>query len=246
MSRRETERRAAAARRRRWIWTGAGSLAAIVVAVIAVLVVRAMTTPAPPPPVRTAPLSSLGALQPAPSPGPLSAEKVPIPQVATLAPAGATGQTVDGISCGSTEQLAYHVHTHLTIFVDGQQRQIPAGVGIVNPQTTGTGNSAFVSGGTCLYWLHVHAGDGIIHIESPVQRSYTLGEFFDIWHQPLSSSQVGPATGPVTVLYNSGSGWAVYQGDPRNAPLGNHIQIQLEVGTPLLQPQTINWSNTGL
>jgi hypothetical protein len=40
-----------------------------------------------------------------------------------------------------------------------------------------------------------HANDGIIHIESPVQRTYTLGQFFDVWQQPLSPTRVGPAPG---------------------------------------------------
>ncbi len=44
---------------------------------------------------------------------------------------------------------------------------------------------------TCLYPLHVHDGEpNIIHIESPIQKTYTLGNFFDIWGQPLSATQV--------------------------------------------------------
>jgi hypothetical protein len=29
-------------------------------------------------------------------------------------------------------------------------------------------------------------------------------------------------------------------------PLGSHENLQLEVGTPLVTPETINWSITGL
>src|SRR5581483_12030445 len=29
--------------------------------------------------------------------------------------------------------------------------------------------------------LHTHEPDGIIHVESPVNRKFTLGEFFDVW-----------------------------------------------------------------
>ena len=47
------------------------------------------------------------------------------------------------------------------------------------------------AGGQCIYWLHTHAPDGVIHIESPTQRIYTLGNFFDEWRQPLSANQVG-------------------------------------------------------
>jgi hypothetical protein len=31
------------------------------------------------------------------------------------------------------------------------------------------------------YWLHTHAADGIIHVESLVQRTYMLGNFFNVW-----------------------------------------------------------------
>ena len=100
----------------------------------------------------------------------------------------------------------------------------------------------FIDSGSCFYWLHTHAADGIIHIESPVQRTFTLGDFFDEWGQPLSASQVGPAKGPVTAIVNG----RVWQGNPRNVPLGSHENLQLEVGTPRLAPETINWSITGL
>src|SRR6185437_6710382 len=77
----------------------------------------------------------------------------------------ASGQPVDGISCLNGEQVAYHIHIHLAVFVNGHPRQIPAGVGIVPPrqvQTTPVG--AFINNGACFYWLHTHAADGIIHV----------------------------------------------------------------------------------
>ena len=48
----------------------------------------------------------------------------------------------------------------------------------------------------CFYWMHVHAQDGIIHIESPTPKTYELGQFFDIWGLPLSSTQIGPTRAP--------------------------------------------------
>ena len=44
--------------------------------------------------------------------------------LATLANA-ATGQTVDGVQCQAGEQLVEHVHTHLTIFVNGAAQGHP-------------------------------------------------------------------------------------------------------------------------
>ena len=87
-------------------------------------------------------------------------------------------------------------------------------------------------------WLHTHAADGIVHIESPTPRTYTLGEFFDVWGQPLDRSRVGPARGAVTALFNG----RVFTGDPRQIPLLAHSQIELEVGRPLVAPHQITFS----
>ena len=136
----------------------------------------------------------------------------------TAAPlTAATGQPVSGIQCQTSEQLVYHIHAHLAIFADGQPRTVPAGIGIP---------------GQCIYWLHTHDTDGIIHIESPDQRTYTLGNFFDVWGQTLSPTAVGPARGTVTALYNG----RLFRGNPRDIPLTRHAQIQLEVGRPLVAP----------
>ena len=191
-----------------------------------------------------APLSTLGSLLAAPAPGATGPENVPIPAAPALAatsPATA-GQAIDGIGCDTSEQTLFHIHTHLTIFVNGQQRQVPAGIGIPGAVATQTPQGPFIDSGTCFYWLHTHAADGIIHIESPVKRTYTLGEFFDEWEQPLSSSQAGPAHGKVTVIVNG----QVFKGNPREVPLGSHENLQLEVGSPLVAPETINWAGTGL
>ncbi|HWE70521.1 MAG TPA: hypothetical protein VG205_09170 [Acidimicrobiales bacterium] len=156
-----------------------------------------------------------------------------------LAPAGDTDLTtaVDGISCSSTEQLVFHIHAHLAVYVNGAPKLLPPGVGIGPPlqfQTTSTG--PFVDGGSCFSWLHTHDSSGIIHIESPIQRVYTLGNFFDIWGQPLSATQVGPAAGAVTATVNG----TPFTGSPRDIPLNAHNVIQLDVGstTPAPQPYT--------
>ncbi|MDA8318987.1 MAG: hypothetical protein M0030_04105 [Actinomycetota bacterium] len=191
------------------------------------------------PALKLAALSTLGTLRPAPAAGSAGPEGVPVPAAPPLAgtAAAATGQDVDGISCQASEQVIFHIHAHLTIVVNGSQRQIPAGIGIPGAQATSTAQGPYIGSGTCFYWLHTHAADGIIHIESPVQRTYTLGDFFDEWGQPLSTTRVGPATGHVTALYDG----KVYRGNPRNIPLNAHAQIQLEVGTPLVAQQTITF-----
>jgi hypothetical protein len=187
------------------------------------------------------PLSALGHLQPAPAPGRLGPELAPIPNAPLLAaPASAATpkKSVNGIKCQGMERMVFHIHVHLVVFVDGKQRIVPYGIGIGPPLSGENSKSgSFVTQGSCFSWIHTHAADGIIHLEGPTQRTYTLGDFFDIWGQPLNANQVGPVHGHVTALFN-GKYW---DGDPRKIPLLKHAQIQLEVGKPLIAPVTIKF-----
>lgn len=237
-----------AKRRQRRIWL-AGIGGVIVVAGAATgIAIAASGSHGSPPPSRTSAstpklhlgsLSSLGTLSPAPSQGPVGPEGVSIPPAAPLAGVSPSlrGQTVDGISCNTSEQLVYHIHAHLTIFINGVQRAVPAGIGIPGAVFTNTPQGKFVGNGTCFYWLHTHAASGVIHIESPVHRIYTLGDFFDEWGQPLGPDQVGPDKGHVVALYNG----QLYLGNPRDIPLNPHAQIQLEIGKPLIAPVSITF-----
>jgi hypothetical protein len=239
--------RTAAKRRKRLVMFGGAGAGAVAIAAVAAIGLggttsaRTVTQHASAPRLALSSLASLGVLKsPAPSgsPGP---EGVPIPNGPTLAGTSsmATGSPVDGAQCLGTEQLLFHIHAHLTLFVSGAARQLPYGIGITAGQVQNTPEGGFVGGGNCYYWLHTHAADGIIHIESPVQRTFTLGNLFDIWGQPLSTRQVGPATGRVTAIYNG----KLYDGDPRNIPLASHAQIQLEVGAPLVAPVAVAFPN---
>lgn len=170
-------------------------------------------------------------------------EGVPLEQGPQLAPASTTQTgTVDGITCGATEQLAYHIHSHLAVFNNGTLYQLPAGVGIPGSHAQQTNQGPVAAGGHCIYWLHTHTTDGIVHIESPTKRIYTLGDFFDIWHQPLSPNQVASLHGTVTAFVN-GKAW---KKSPRDIPLLPHADIQLDMGQPAPPIMTINWSQTQL
>ena len=189
-------------------------------------------------PLPLAPLSTVGKLDPISAIGPLGPEGVPIPQERPLAPPRllTDGQRIDGITCEGGEQVLFHIHAHLAIFVHGVPRQVPAGIGIAPPEgVERTGSGAFIANGTCFMWLHTHTADGIIHTESPIKRTYTLGDFFDIWGQPLGRHRVGPARGVVTVVFDG----KLFIGSPRQVPLLPHAQIQLEVGKPLIAPERI-------
>jgi hypothetical protein len=141
--------------------------------------------------------------------------------------AGGSNPTINGIPCDLGERLAFHIHAHVGIYANGQPLTAPYGIGIGKPwQVQQSTEGPFVVAGACFYLAPHHTDDGIIHIESPVQRAFTLGDFFAIWGQPLSSSQAASATGPVIAYVNG----IRTSGDPSQIPLQAHELIQLDVG----------------
>jgi len=142
---------------------------------------------------------------------------------------GGHGQTIDGIEGSSREMLQVHVHAHLSLFLKGEQIAIPYGIGIVRPFQV---NNGFVGMGSGIYWLHTHDATGIIHVESPDNRTYTLGQFFDIWGQTLNVREVAGLKGEVRAYVDGKR----YFGDPRGIVLSAHTQITLEMGAPFVAP----------
>lgn len=175
-------------------------------------------------------------------------EGVVVLNVPALAPSSTTlsGVSVDGITCRplAKETVKYHVHVHVAVFVNGHQERLPAGIGITKPmvvQHYATGPFDDVGLYDCLYWLHTHVADGIVHVESPKKQSFTLGQFFDVWGQPLGPNQVGPAKGTV-VVYENGKRLS---GNPRSTPLIPHGDIQIDVGSPAVAFQPFTFKVSG-
>jgi hypothetical protein len=142
---------------------------------------------------------------------------------------GGHGQTIDGIEGSSREMLNVHIHAHLTLILRGEQIAVPYGIGIVKPFQAVNG---FVGTGNGIYWLHTHDATGIIHVESPDSRSYTLGQFFDIWGQSLSAREVAGLSGDVHAFVDG----KPFTGNPRDIVLTSHLQITLEIGAPIVPP----------
>lgn len=139
---------------------------------------------------------------------------------------------VDGVQCGATEGQAQHIHQHLDIVVNGQYQTIPANVGII------------LSKG-CLYWVHTHTPDGVIHVEAPVNDRLTLGTFFDIWaasevdRSTLNKVQAGA---PSRIIVDG----KPYTGDFRAIPLQSHTLITLEYGGSETPQRPFDWGAAGL
>ncbi len=154
------------------------------------------------------------------------------------------GQPIDGIACGSLEQLAYHIHQHLTLYRNGQPVPVPSEIGI-----PGRENNA-----QCFYWIHVHNfTPDMIHVESPVRKTFHLGNFFDIWHATRNDAAptgdqyvqelVAAARHHEVTVFLNGKRW---RGSYRTVPLRDHGVITVEVGKPIVPPRPFsNWSSVG-
>ena len=112
-------------------------------------------------------------------------------------------------------------------------------VGPLGASLTPYGPYAYPESG-CIYWVHTHDQTGMIHMELPAEFTVTLGDFFDLWGQPLTENEVGPQRGRVTTFVNGSR----YSGNPRNIVLGDHTLVQLDVGGPTVTPQPYEFTAT--
>ena len=146
----------------------------------------------------------------------------------------ANGQTVDGMQCYPQEATQMHIHVNLEIVVDGQQGQIPPGLGFVAPRSSGIPALGYAGSTRCIYPVHVHYPDNQVHVESPFARRYTLGDVFDLWGEPLSKTQAlgyqADATHALAFGFNFSKGAAPfdpYLGDPRALPLLDNETVKI-------------------
>lgn len=95
---------------------------------------------------------------------------------------------------------------------------------------------------SCLYWLHTHTSDGVLHIEAPNGFSITLRNFLDIWGNRFS--QLGYPS-----QLNQTDGWQIYvngkpfTGDFHTVPLQDHTLVTLAYHSPGVRPDTnFDWN----
>jgi hypothetical protein len=141
--------------------------------------------------------------------------------------------TAGGIPCDVGEHTQVHYHAALQILYHGTPANVPGDVGRLS---------------TCFYWLHVHnESPGVIHIESPANQVFTLGQFFTVWSaskgtpEPLDATHVssftlGPEDKLVVYVKEEGKDPVVYTGDPKAIVLKSHEVITLEITPPTVTP----------
>lgn len=79
----------------------------------------------------------------------------------------------------NNKPMVMHIHPKLSLSMDGRDIAVPQNIGIDN--SLWKGHSLDQYGMQGMSPLHTHDTSGIIHVESNVQRDFTLGEFLDVW-----------------------------------------------------------------
>jgi hypothetical protein len=140
----------------------------------------------------------------------------------SFASSSSSSLTIDGITCDRKEHFVSHIHTHLNIFMNGKEFVVPSNIGIIPDN--------------CIYWMHTHDDTGVIHIESPDDRTFTLGQFFQIWGETFNNNQIFDKL----VDNNTNNTLNVYvngkkvdsKTDYRQIPLNGHDEIVIIYGKP--------------
>ena len=149
-----------------------------------------------------------------------------------------------GLPVLSAEGQVVHIHQHLDLFVDGEAVPIASDIGIA-------ADRSFISP------LHTHEQDkpsdppnGIVHVESPTEASFSLGQFFAVWGVRLDAKCIGDKCVGSDKQMRTWVNGKPLEGDPTRLVLDEHQEIVLAYGTPSQMPKdvpsTYDWEAAGL
>jgi hypothetical protein len=131
-----------------------------------------------------------------------------------------------GLPALSREGTVLHIHQHLDVFVHGRRIAVPAGIGID-------------AAGRFISPIHTHDASGIVHVESPDVRTFTLGQLFGVWGVRLSRRCLGGYCGRGADRLRVYVGGQPFAGDPRVLPLAPHAEIVVAFGTAKQLPRPL-------
>jgi hypothetical protein len=130
-----------------------------------------------------------------------------------------------GLNQLTNEGQVLHIHEHLDVWVNGKKVAVPALIGIYANQ--------FITE------VHTHDTRGVIHVESPKKRDFTLGQLFGEWGVKLTSSCIGTYCGGVHWWVNGKQ----ETGNPADLVLKSHQEIVVVHGkSPAKIPQKYAFS----
>lgn len=125
-----------------------------------------------------------------------------------------------GLSAAPSETTTVHYHAHVDISVNGAPVNVPAGIGFVTQNGRPSGLTS----------VHTHDASGVVHIEAPADKPYTLGEFFTEWGVMVGPGRLGGlATGGGNALRVFVNG-RPFTGDPGTIVFKPHQEIAIWYG----------------
>lgn len=111
-------------------------------------------------------------------------------------------------------------------YVHGSRVAVPAGIGI-------DAGEHFIAP------IHTHDGTGVIHVESPEARTFSLGQFFGVWGVRLTPCCLGGYRATDARRLRVFVDGRLVRGDPRRVVLGEHEEIVVTFGTRAQLPRPI-------
>jgi hypothetical protein len=142
-----------------------------------------------------------------------------------------------GLDPLTAEGQVLHIHQHLDLFAAGRHVTVPANIGID-------------ASGRYLAALHTHDSTGIMHVESPTEVSYTLGQFFGVWGVRLDARCIGGLCASGAKRLQTWVNGKPVAGDPTRIILDEHQEIVLAYGTtaqvPKPLPKSYDFAAVGL
>lgn len=181
--------------------------------------------PAPPPASPTPPVSST--VQDLTDGHKVGADRWPNPQT--------DGSPIGEFTCVVNPPQTFELHAHLSILVNNEPQAIPHYLG------------AAPAGDThCFYQIHADDSSGRIHVTPAAAGStYTLGQLFEIWGQPLTNTNVAGIEGLPIEVYVTDNGTVTKVEDTEwsSIELKSHREITIEAGTPLEEIPNFTWTD---
>jgi hypothetical protein len=134
--------------------------------------------------------------------------------------------TALGLPLLTEEGQVIHTHQHLDIYVRRTHVPVAAGIGF-------DAQLRFLSP------LHTHDATGVIHVESPTVRTFTLGQFFGVWGVRFDERCIGGYCNREANrlrVYVNGTQW---RRDPTKIRLWEHQELVVTYGTKRQLPKPI-------
>lgn len=131
-----------------------------------------------------------------------------------------------GLPEPKTIGTALHIHPHVDIYIDGRPVEVPPYIGINMKDNL-------------IAAIHTYDTSGILHIQPEEVRTFTLGQFFDIWGVDFTEKRIGSYQTDNDKIIKVFLNGKLYSGDPREPVLKQYEEVVVAYGTQQELPNPI-------